>query len=128
MALGPDFKVFVEARPAVPGGGVEAAPVVAGGAAESTLAVPAGESFAPDDVLQKDVVAFEDVLAAIGKLAEEAGHTLKDLGPDELELDFGLELGGQAGVPVWAKVTATGTIDVKLTWKSAGAADATTKN
>jgi hypothetical protein len=72
---------------------------------------------APEDVLRDGVSAFTDVLDLIGEMATEAGQRLAAIGPDELELSFGLELGGEGGVPLFAKVVATGTIGVKLTWK-----------
>jgi hypothetical protein len=41
---------------------------------------------------------------------------LADLQPDEVELEFGVTLGGEVGVPIISKASAEATLSVKAIW------------
>jgi hypothetical protein len=70
-------------------------------------------------MLDESAVAFDQALAAIEQLARRAGQSLADLGPEQIELTFGLELSGGVDLPLVAKVTAKGSMQVTLTWAHA---------
>lgn len=59
-----------------------------------------------------------DILFNHGKLVLEQS---KELSPNEIELEFGIKGGIEAGIPVWglAKVSSEGNITVKMRWKNA---------
>jgi hypothetical protein len=79
---------------------------------------PAGVT--PADLLGK--------LESIGSAAGEACTTLFDklhsaltgVKPDEITVEFGLALGGEASVPFVAKGTAEAAFKVSATWKTGG--------
>ena len=57
-----------------------------------------------------------DTLLKHGKLVLEKS---KELSPNEVELEFGIKGGIEAGIPVWglAKASSEGNITVKMHWK-----------
>jgi hypothetical protein len=55
-------------------------------------------------------------LRAAAAMAELALGSLKQLGPDELSLEFGIELGGTFGVPLVTHGTTTANFTVTLKW------------
>ena len=61
-----------------------------------------------------------DAAAAMARMAID---TMKRLQPGEVEVEFGIELGGEAGVPLVTKGTAKANVKITLKWSnSAGAA------
>jgi PHP family Zn ribbon phosphoesterase len=59
---------------------------------------------------------FESVAA----VAESVLDSLKALRPGEVEIEFGVELGGELGIPLVTKGEAKANFKVTLRWKQAG--------
>lgn len=62
------------------------------------------------DNLPKDIVRM---INEIGAAAQAAARTLN---PDKLSMEFGLEAGGEAGIPFVTKGTATASFKVAVEW------------
>ncbi|WP_371650789.1 MULTISPECIES: CU044_2847 family protein [unclassified Streptomyces] len=60
--------------------------------------------------------AMDQVRPALSRVVE----TVRGLGPDEVEIEFGLKAGGESGVII-AKGTAEVNFAVRLVWNRAGA-------
>ena len=59
--------------------------------------------------------ALNRVRPALGQIAA----TMRELGPDETEIEFGLKIGGETGVII-AKGTTEVNFVVRMTWKRGG--------
>ncbi len=76
--------------------------------------IPAGRTFSDDDELK---LPAKESLSRITRFANEAMEQFKSIGsPDELEIDFGIEAGGEGGFFGLAKVHSKATINLKAKW------------
>ncbi len=91
---------------------VEVAPTVEEGWREAGLA----------EVREKLVLEFDKVMGTVRTAAlgfrDGLSKLEKKARPDEATLEFGLTLGGEAGVAVAAKATGEAAFKVSLTWKN----------
>jgi hypothetical protein len=60
-----------------------------------------------------------EALGSVSEAAQASLQVLRRLGPDRLELDFGVKLSGEAGAII-AKTAAEGHFTVKLSWSPDG--------
>jgi hypothetical protein len=79
------------------------------------------EGFAPAGDPAKELANRVDQMARSGaamckKVYEQMVDGLGNVKPDELALEFGLAIGGEAGIPVVTKVTGEATFKVSATW------------
>ncbi|WP_410644211.1 CU044_2847 family protein [Amycolatopsis sp. lyj-346] len=70
---------------------------------------------APSGVLRKATTTFEHALGEVRAAASAALAQFRDLGPDEVELKFGVKLDAQAGAVI-ARTGLQGQFEVKLKW------------
>lgn len=77
----------------------------------------ASVSLRPGEVIHDVKATFEGALIGFRDSAESALRVFRDdvLGPDEVEIEFGLKLNAAAGA-VLAKASAEGHLTVKLRW------------
>jgi Trypsin-co-occurring domain 1 len=67
--------------------------------------------------VQRDLEAeFQSVVA----VADSVLNSLKSLRPGEVEIEFGVELGGELGIPLVTRAEAKANFKVTLKWKQAG--------
>ena len=59
---------------------------------------------------------LQNALSTIKPAAQAVAAQLRELGPDELEIEFGIRLNGKAGAVI-ASSEAEGHFQVKLVWK-----------
>lgn len=71
----------------------------------------------PGKVAAKAKVTFDEALAKVKPSLQKVAHLLKELSPDEAEIEFGLKMGGETGIIV-AKGTAEVNFVIRLSWKS----------
>lgn len=69
----------------------------------------------PSGVLRKATTTFEHALSEVRAAAGAALAQFRDLGPDEVELKFGVKLDAQAGAVI-ARTGLQGQFEVKLKW------------
>lgn len=81
------------------------------GTADGSLA-----SASPAEVLDKLAEVGDRIANVCKTVYEKATTQLGDVAPDELTLEFGITLGGSAGVPFVAKGKADGTFKVTAKW------------
>ena len=62
-------------------------------------------------------LSFQNEMDAVGRVAQTVVDTLKKLNPGEVEIEFGIELGGSAGIPMITKHEAKANFKVTLKWK-----------
>jgi hypothetical protein len=74
----------------------------------------------PSGVLRKATTTFEHALSEVRAAASAALTQFRDLGPDEVELKFGVKLDAQAGAVI-ARTGLQGQFEVKLKWLRDGA-------
>jgi hypothetical protein len=74
-------------------------------------------------VLRKATTTFEHALSEVRAAACAALAQFRDLGPDEVELKFGVKLDAQAGAVI-ARTGLQGQFEVKLKWLRDGASPA----
>jgi Trypsin-co-occurring domain 1 len=78
-----------------------------------------------DRIVHNARVRFEDALSSVRDAALIALRTFRegpdDSAPDEIELEFGVKFGSEAGAMI-AKTTLEGQFTVRLTWAAADAA------
>jgi Trypsin-co-occurring domain 1 len=67
-------------------------------------------------------VTLEEALNKLKPSLRKVAHLLKELSPDEAEVEFGLKIGGETGVIV-AKGTAEVNFVVRMTWRGSGPAE-----
>lgn len=70
----------------------------------------------PGKVVAQAQVTLEQALAKLKPSLQKIAHMLKELSPDETELEFGLKIGGETGVII-AKGTAEVNFTVRVSWK-----------
>lgn len=80
----------------------------------------------PSGVLRKATTTFEHALSEVRAAAGAALAQFRDLGPDEVELKFGVKLDAQAGAVI-ARTGLQGQFEVKLKWVR-GEAEASTED
>ncbi|MBJ3809730.1 hypothetical protein JGB26_21840 [Streptomyces flavofungini] len=73
------------------------------------------ELAAGDGVLARTRVSLEEALDQVRPTLSRVADTMRELGPDAAELEFGLKMGGETGVII-AKGTAEVNFTVRLTW------------
>jgi hypothetical protein len=61
--------------------------------------------------------SFQKEMDAVGLVAQSVVETFKRLSPGEVEIEFGIELGGAAGIPMITKHEAKANFKVTLKWK-----------
>src|ERR1039457_2772490 len=64
----------------------------------------------PGEIADRARVSLEEALAKLKPSLQRIAHMLKELSPDEAELEFGLKVGGETGV-----IIAKGTAEVNFT-------------
>lgn len=64
--------------------------------------------------------SLTSVMATLIKNGKSILEQSRELSPDEIELEFGIKGGVEAGVPIWglAKASAEGNITIKMHWKT----------
>lgn len=71
----------------------------------------------PGQIAAKAQVTLEQALAKLKPSLQKIMHTLKELSPDETEVEFGLKIGGETGVII-AKGTAEVNFTIRMSWKN----------
>ena len=71
----------------------------------------------PDKVADRARVTLEEALTKLKPSLQKIVHLLKELAPDETEVEFGLKIGGETGVII-AKGTAEVNFAIRMSWKS----------
>jgi hypothetical protein len=66
--------------------------------------------------IAKAEITLEQALANLKPSLQKITHLLKELSPEEAEVEFGIKIGGETGVIV-AKGTAEVNFVVRMTWK-----------
>jgi hypothetical protein len=70
----------------------------------------------PGQVVAKADVTLDQALARLKPSLRKVMNMLKDLGPDEAEVEFGLKIGGETGFVI-AKGTAEVNFAIRMSWK-----------
>ncbi|MEU3741872.1 MULTISPECIES: CU044_2847 family protein [unclassified Streptomyces] len=73
------------------------------------------ELAAGDGLLARTRMSLHEALEQVKPTLAMVAETLRELGPDEAEVEFGLKMGGETGVII-AKGTAEVNFAVRLTW------------
>ena len=71
----------------------------------------------PGQVIAKAQITVEQALAKLKPSLQKLTHMLKELAPDEAEVEFGLKIGGETGVII-AKGTGEVNFVIRMSWKS----------
>ena len=71
----------------------------------------------PAKGIAKAQVTLEQALTNLKPALQKIAHVLRELAPEEAEVEFGLKIGGETGVIV-AKGTAEVNFVVRMTWKA----------
>lgn len=71
----------------------------------------------PGKLVARAQVTLEEALAKLKPSLQKIVQLLKELSPDETEMEFGLKMGGETGVII-AKGTAEVNFTVRMSWKS----------
>jgi Trypsin-co-occurring domain 1 len=71
----------------------------------------------PGKVADRARVTLEDALAKLKPSLSKVVHLLKEMSPDEAEVEFGLKIGGETGVII-AKGTVEANFSVRMSWKA----------
>jgi hypothetical protein len=71
----------------------------------------------PGKITARAAISLEEALAKLKPSLQKIVHLLKELSPEETEVEFGLKLGGETGVII-AKGTAEVNFTVRMTWKA----------
>lgn len=101
-------------------------PLTGGGSVVVEVEVEPGLERAslPSGALRKAATTFEHALSEVRTAAGAALAQFRDLGPDEVELKFGVKLDAQAGAVI-ARTGLQGQFEVKLKWIRDDAATST---
>ena len=77
----------------------------------------AGDS--PREASMSEEIArrFEDVLIPVSAIANAVVRALKSANPGELTVEFGIELGGSAGIPMITKHEGKANLKVQIKWQ-----------
>lgn len=70
----------------------------------------------PGKVAARAQVSLEEALGKLKPSLAKILHLLKELSPDQTEVEFGLKMGGETGVII-AKGTAEVNFTVRMSWK-----------
>jgi hypothetical protein len=62
----------------------------------------------------------QDELETVGLVASAMLESMKRIGPSEVTLEFGVELGGKCGLPLFTEGSAKANLKVQLKWHSKG--------
>ncbi|MFJ3721829.1 CU044_2847 family protein [Streptomyces sp. NPDC090045] len=76
------------------------------------------ELAADDGLVGRARISLQDALDQVKPTLARVARTVRELGPDEAEIEFGLKMGGETGVIV-AKGTAEVNFAVRLVWHRA---------
>jgi hypothetical protein len=68
-------------------------------------------------ITARAAISLEEALAKLQPSLRKIVHLLKELSPEETEVEFGLKVGGETGVII-AKGTAEVNFTVRMTWKA----------
>lgn len=71
----------------------------------------------PGQLAARAQVTLDQALTKLKPPLQKVMHVLKELGPDEAEVEFGLKIGGETGVII-AKGTAEVNFVIRMSWKS----------
>jgi hypothetical protein len=71
----------------------------------------------PGQVVTRTHVTLEQALTKLKPSLQKLMHMVKELAPDEAEVEFGLKIGGETGVII-AKGTAEVNFVIRMSWKS----------
>ena len=72
----------------------------------------------PGKVTDRARLTLDEALTKLKPSLDKILHVLKEMSPDETELEFGLKIGGETGVII-AKGTTEVNFVVRMSWKSA---------
>ncbi|WP_284742690.1 CU044_2847 family protein [Amycolatopsis sp. RTGN1] len=99
-------------------------PLADGGSVLVEMEVEPGleRASAPSGVLRKATTTFEHALGEVRAAAGAALAQFRGLGPDEVELKFGVKLDAQAGAVI-ARTGLQGQFEVKLKWVREGSTE-----
>ncbi len=64
-------------------------------------------------------ITFADAIGKLKPPLERVVHLLRDLSPEQIEVEFGLKIGGETGIIV-SKGTAEVNFTVRMSWDRAG--------
>ena len=70
-----------------------------------------------EKITARAAISLEEALTKLKPPLQKIAHLLKELSPEETEVEFGLKLGGETGVIV-AKGTAEVNFIIRMTWKA----------
>jgi hypothetical protein len=70
----------------------------------------------PEKMADRARISLEEGLAKLKPSLIKLRHMLKELSPDETEVEFGLKIGGESGVII-AKGTAEVNFTIRMSWK-----------
>jgi len=71
----------------------------------------------PGQVAARAQVTLEEALGKLKPPLQKIMHLLREMAPDETEVEFGLKIGGETGMII-AKGTAEVNFTVRMSWKS----------
>jgi hypothetical protein len=71
----------------------------------------------PGKVADRARTTLEEALTKLKPSLQKIVHLLKELAPDETEVEFGLKIGGETGMII-AKGTAEVNFAIRMSWKS----------
>jgi len=71
----------------------------------------------PDKTVDRARITLEEALGKLKPSLHKIVHVLKELSPDESEIEFGLKIGGETGVII-AKGTAEVNFTIRMCWKA----------
>lgn len=74
-------------------------------------------SLEPGHLVARAGVSLDQALGKLKPSLRKLSRTLKELAPDEAEVEFGLKIGGETGVII-AKGTAEVNFVIRMTWKA----------
>jgi NTP-dependent ternary system trypsin peptidase co-occuring protein len=80
----------------------------------------------PSEGIARARVTLEEALTRLKPSLQKIALTLKELAPEEAEVEFGLKIGGETGMII-AKGTAEVNFIVRMTWKANGPEDDATR-
>jgi hypothetical protein len=70
----------------------------------------------PGEIAAKAKMTFEQAVAQLRPIAKTVVEQVKDLGPNDVEIELGITFSAEAGV-VLAKTSAEGSCKVTLSWR-----------
>lgn len=74
----------------------------------------------PEDIKERTKIFKEMITSTVSGYSEMLLDTvrqgMKDFRPDKVTLEFGLQIGGEAGVPIITKGTAQANVKVSVEW------------